>query len=76
MGTEKRERQKANRQLKYQQQAKQAQKQKLTKRVVVGVVAGVALLGFVLFLAWAFGGDDDESGTVAPATVGDAVATP
>ncbi len=75
MGTEKRERQKANRQLKYQQQAKQAQKQKLTKRVVVGVVAGVALLGFVLFLAWAFGGDDDESGTVAPATVASTPAT-
>lgn len=67
MGTDKRERQKANRQLKYQQQAKDAQKQKLTKRVIVGGVAVVGLLALVLFLAWIAGrGDDDD--TVTPET--------
>jgi cyclophilin family peptidyl-prolyl cis-trans isomerase len=70
VGTEKRERQKANRQLKYQQQAKVAQKQKLTKRVVIGVAAAVGLLALVLFLAWIGGrGDDDPTPpTVASTT--------
>jgi cyclophilin family peptidyl-prolyl cis-trans isomerase len=69
VGTEKRERQKANRQLKYQQQAKVAQKQKLTKRVVIGAVAAVALLGLVLLLAWFAnrGNDDDEVPTTPTA---------
>jgi cyclophilin family peptidyl-prolyl cis-trans isomerase len=67
VGTEKRERQKANRQLKYQQQAKVAQKQKLTKRVVVGGLAAVALLGLVLFLAWITNrGDDDDDAVTTP----------
>ena len=69
MGTEKRERQKANRQLKYQQQAKVVQKQKLTKRVIIGVGAVVGLLALVLFLAWIGSrGDDDDDGAT-PATV-------
>ena len=64
MGTEKRERQKANRQLKYQQQAKVVQKQKLTKRVVVGGGAVLGLLVLVLFLAWiANRGDDEDTAT-------------
>lgn len=67
MGTEKRERQKANRQLKYQQQAKDHQRRKLTKRVIVGAVAVVALLGVVLFLAWiANRGNDDEEVVTTP----------
>ena len=74
MGTEKRERQKANRQLKYQQQAKVAQKQKLTKRVIVGAGAVLGLLVLVLFLAWiANRGDDDDNATIAtsgPSTTG------
>jgi cyclophilin family peptidyl-prolyl cis-trans isomerase len=52
VGTEKRQRQKANRQLRYQQEAKQASRRKLTKRIVIGGVVAVALLLFVLALAW------------------------
>lgn len=66
MGTEKRERQRANRQLKYQQQAKEVQRERLTKRVVLGGIAVVGLLAVVLFLAWLGNrGDDDEA---APTT--------
>jgi len=68
VGTEKRERQKANRQLKYQQQAKVAQKQKLTKRVVIAGGAVLGLLALVLFLAWVGGRGDDDDDTVTPAT--------
>jgi cyclophilin family peptidyl-prolyl cis-trans isomerase len=77
VGTEKRERQKANRQLKYQQQAKEVSRQRLTKRVLIGVGAAVALLLFVLALAWFVnrGADDNAAPatTVAPGT--SAVAT-
>lgn len=67
MGTDKRERQKANRQLKYQQQAKEHQRRKLTKRVILGGVAVVGLLGVVLLLAWlANRGDGDDA--APPAT--------
>jgi cyclophilin family peptidyl-prolyl cis-trans isomerase len=60
VGTEKRARQKANRQLKLQQQVKQEQRQKLSKRIVFGGIAVVGLLALVLFLAWLAGGDDDD----------------
>lgn len=66
MGTEKRERQKANRQLKYQQEAKEQQRKTLTRRIVIGVIAVVGGVAFVLFLAWAFGADDDDTPTPPP----------
>ena len=68
MATEKRQRQKANRQLRYQQEAKVASRQRLTKRVLIGAGVAVALLLFILFLAW-FGnrGSDDTTNTTAPA---------
>ena len=69
MGTEKRERQRANRQLKYQQQAKVATRQRQTKRIVLGAIAVVGLLALVLFLAFVVGGDEDESSPTEP-TVG------
>jgi cyclophilin family peptidyl-prolyl cis-trans isomerase len=75
VATEKRQRQKANRQLKYQQQAKVAQRQRLTKRVVLGVVAAVALLGVVLFLAFVVGGDDDEASPTEPSALASAAVT-
>jgi cyclophilin family peptidyl-prolyl cis-trans isomerase len=62
VGTEKRERQRANRQLKNQQLVKEEQRRKLTRRFVLGAVAVVAGVGLVLGIA-ALGGafsDDDE----------------
>ena len=74
MGTEKRERQRANRQLKYQQQAKEQRRSKLTRRVIIGAAAVVGGVGLVLFLAWAFGSDsDDDTPTVSESTVPDTV---
>jgi cyclophilin family peptidyl-prolyl cis-trans isomerase len=76
VGTEKRQRQKANRALKYQQQAKEVSRRKLTKRVLIGGGVAVLLLGFVLLLAFLAGrgGDDDDTtsstlGTVAASTL-------
>jgi cyclophilin family peptidyl-prolyl cis-trans isomerase len=65
VGTEKRERQRANRQLKYQQEAKEVSRRRLTKRVLIGVGLAVALLLFILFLAWFANrsSNDDTSGT-------------
>ena len=72
MGTEKRERQRANRQLKYEQQAKQVRRSKLTRRIVIGVAAVVGGVGLVLVLAWAFGSDsDDDTPEVVASTVPD-----
>jgi cyclophilin family peptidyl-prolyl cis-trans isomerase len=70
VGTAKRERQKANRQARLEQLAKEARQQKTRKRAVtigVVVVGGVLLL---FGLAWLVGGDDDEATSVptVPAT--------
>jgi cyclophilin family peptidyl-prolyl cis-trans isomerase len=68
VGTEKRERQKANRQLKYQQQAKQQHRATSKRRALIAVGAVVGGLAVVLGLAWvggAFSGDDDTADTVA-----------
>jgi cyclophilin family peptidyl-prolyl cis-trans isomerase len=71
VGTEKRERQRANRQLKNQQLAKEEQRRKLTRRMVIGVIAVVGGLGLVLGLA-ALGGafSNDEDDTVASSVPG------
>jgi cyclophilin family peptidyl-prolyl cis-trans isomerase len=69
VGTEKRERQKANRQLKYEQQAKEQQRRKLTRTVVIGVAAVVGVLALVLFLALVVGGDDDDDTPATTTTV-------
>jgi cyclophilin family peptidyl-prolyl cis-trans isomerase len=67
VATEKRQRQKANRQLKYQQEAKVASRQRFTKRVLIGVGVAVALLVFILLLAWFAnrGSSDDTTATTA-----------
>ena len=74
MGSERRERQKANRLQKQVDEERAGQRRALTRKVVlgVGVVAGL----FVLLLAIAFftGDDDDEPADEPPAT--EAVADP
>jgi cyclophilin family peptidyl-prolyl cis-trans isomerase len=76
VGTEKRQRQKANRQLKYQQEAKQASRRKLTKRILMYGGAAVALLLFLLVVAWLVNrgnnSDDNTAQTlpsIAPSTL-------
>ncbi len=60
MGTEKRERQKANRALKQQQMEKQASRRSTTRWILIGVgaVAGVFLLAWI---ASNFVGEDDPT---------------
>ncbi len=61
MGTEKRERQRANRQLKNQQVAKDEHRRRLTRRVVIGGLAVVGGVALVIGIAWLGGaGDDDD----------------
>jgi len=69
VATEKRQRQKANRQLKYEQLVRQDRRRSRTRRVVIVVVAIVAGLALVLALAWLFNRDDDsdESPTTSAA---------
>ena len=64
MPTEKRQRQRDNRQLKYEQQAKQQRRSITKRRALMGALAIVGGLALVLVLAWvggAFSGDDDET---------------
>ncbi len=78
MGTEKRDRQRANRQLKYQQLAKEEQRRKLTRRIVIGAVAVVGGVGLVLGVAaltGAGGDDDNTAATSVPLTTGPATTT-
>jgi cyclophilin family peptidyl-prolyl cis-trans isomerase len=69
VGTEKRERQRANRQLKYEQQVKEDSRRRFTKRLLIGGGAAVALLVFILVLAWLVNrdSDDDSSATTTAA---------
>ncbi len=60
MATEKRERQRANRQLKNEQQVKQQKRSKLTRRILIGLGAAIGGVALVFFLAWAFGPDDED----------------
>ena len=64
MPTEKRQRQRENRQLKYEQQAKQQHRATSKRRALVAIGAVVGGLAVVLGLAWlggAFSGDDDDT---------------
>ena len=67
MATEKRQRQKANRQLKYEQEVREVRRRSRIRRIVIGVVAVVGGVGLVLLIAWIVnrGEDGDE---VSPAT--------
>ena len=68
MGTEKRERQKANRALKHQQQVQAVARRKLYRKVAIGVAGVVALVLFV-WIASTVVSDDDEPVTPPIATV-------
>ena len=66
MGTDKRERQKANRALKHQQEVQAVARRKLYRKVAIGVAAVVALVVFV-WIASTVVGDDEPS--TPPATL-------
>lgn len=74
MGTEKRERQKANRALKHQQELQQASRRKRFRIIAIGVaaVAGVFLIAWI---ASTFVADDDDPTTPTPVVTVD-VTTP
>ncbi|MGI9028615.1 MAG: peptidylprolyl isomerase [Ilumatobacteraceae bacterium] len=72
MATEKRERQRANRQLRYEMEVRDDKRRSRTRRAVIGVIAVVGGVALVLLLAWAVGrgGDDDTPSPVTtPPTV-------
>jgi hypothetical protein len=75
VGTEKRERQKANRALKHQQQQQQVSRRKLYRKVAIGVVAVAALIAFVWIASNVVGDDDEPSTPVTPATLPEPVDT-
>jgi ferric-dicitrate binding protein FerR (iron transport regulator) len=64
VGTEKRERQKANRALKQQQMEQAASRRKMTRRIAIGVAA-VAGVFLVAWIASNFVADDDPTPTPA-----------
>ena len=77
MGTEKRERQKANRALKHQQEVQAVARRKIYRKVAIGVGAVVAIILFV-WIASTIVGTDDETPVppeTPPATVADTTGT-
>ncbi len=73
MGTEKRERQKANRALKHQQEQQAISRRKLYRKVAIGVAAVAALLLFVWVASSIVGGDDEPSTPDTPVTLPESV---
>ena len=71
MGTEKRERQKANRALKHQQEEQSAARRKMYRNVAIGVGAVVAIILFVWIASNIVGNDDD--GPTTPVTLPETV---
>jgi ferric-dicitrate binding protein FerR (iron transport regulator) len=67
VGTEKRERQKANRALKHQQEAQAATRRKMYRKIGIGVAGVVAVILFV-WIASTVVGSDDENDPVTPET--------
>ena len=66
MGTEKRERQKANRALKQQAEVRQARADKMKRnglRITLGIAAALLLVVGIAWLGGSFEGDDDETVT-------------
>ncbi len=75
MGTVKRERQKANRQLRLEELAKQARKDK-TKRLGLRIFLLVAAVVLVVGAIAVFGGGDDKSTTTTTSTIAGGTTTP
>jgi peptidyl-prolyl cis-trans isomerase B (cyclophilin B) len=77
VGTEKRQRQRANRQLKYQELEKVERRRKLTRRTVIGAVAVVAGVALVVGIAWlgSTGGDDDDQSAASTVPVASVATT-
>ena len=71
MGTEKRERQKANRALKHQQEVQSAARRSTYRKVAIGVGAVVAIILFVWIASNIVGSDDD--GPTTPVTLPETV---
>jgi len=67
VGTEKRERQKANRALKHQQEVQAVARKKLYRKVGLGIAAVAGIVLFVWIASNAVGGDDDQP--APPATL-------
>ncbi len=61
MATDKRERQKANRKARAEEQKRAEQRDNLTQRLMTGALLFALLLGGIFLLSRAFGGDDTEA---------------
>ena len=75
MGTEKRERQKANRALKHQQQQQAVSRRKLYRKVAIGVAAVAALVLFVWIASNVVSDDDEPSTPITPVTLPETIDT-
>lgn len=75
MATDKRARQRANRQLRYQEQAKVERRRSFTRRFVIGAAAVLLAIGAVIGIAL-LGGAGDEEDDAATSTTGAVASTP
>ena len=75
MGSEKRERQKANRALKHQQQQQAVSRRKLYRKVAIGVAAVAALVLFVWIASNVVSDDDEPSTPITPVTLPETIDT-
>jgi len=75
VATDKRARQRANRQLRYQEQAKVERRRSFTRRFVIGAAAVLLAIGAVIGIAL-LGGAGDEEDDAATSTTGAVASTP
>ena len=75
MGTEKRERQKANRELKHQQEQQADSRRKLYRKVAIGVAAVAAFVLFVWIASNVVSDDDVPNTPITPVTFPETIDT-